>query len=108
MQDPRDSKGNFSPKRDPGPPAKSGDGIATEMIRLRSELYSVINAAVFTSQERKEAHAEAQPGGRQLISSEADKDFLKSIVEKYTKLLRERDGTKELDEGFAANMAKGD
>ncbi len=108
LSDPRGANGEYTKPTDPGELATRGDGTASRMIQLRTEFYSIINASAFTAAERKDANAEAHPGGRDLVASEADETLLQGLIDKYKALLRERSGDAELDDGFRLALDKVD
>jgi hypothetical protein len=114
MQSVKNTKGGYSKPVDPGEPAKRGDGIASEMIRLKSQLIGCMESDVFTKEERIDANAECHPGGRDLISSVSDRDLLAALVEKYTTLRdtriekRQAELDEAAEEGFASAMGKDD
>jgi hypothetical protein len=112
LQDVKNSKGEYAKNVDPGEPAKRGDGIATEMIALKTRLMGCMGSDVFTTEERMDANAEYHPGGRNLISSVDDKKYLSEIVDKWETLrdFRKEKDMAELDsaaeEGFCNAMGK--
>lgn len=112
MQKVTNAKGEYSKPRDPGEPAKRGDGIASEMLSLKTRLMNCNASEMFNADERKDMTADYHPGGRNLINSQNDLDYLKEIVEKWETLRDFRkekaiaDMDAEASAGFDAAMGK--
>ena len=108
MQKVTDSEGNFSPPLQIEGRGEKGDGMATKLIELRTEFYSIINSSVFTSTERQNAHSKIHPGGRDLVPADSDIAILSDIIAEYKDIRDTRTGAKELDDGFNLALDKAD
>lgn len=90
LQDPRDSKGQYSPPTDPGKPAVKGDGVSGQMLKGRVVFNNLMvekddaGSAIFSPADIKDMQADLSPGGRVLVSSEADLQYLRDIYTKWT------------------------
>jgi hypothetical protein len=95
----KDSKGNLSPPRDPGPEKPSGDGTRGALLEWRKKINNITNAGfpgtdpkeyVLTADEIQDITAELNPGGRKLEPTDADIDIIKNAAEKYGEIVDHR------------------
>lgn len=117
LQDPRDSRGQYSPPTDPGKPATKGDGISGQMQKGRIAFNNLMvekddaGSAIFSPADIKDMQADLSPGGRVLVNSQADLDYLRDIFTKWTRrkndiLLDRAHLNDEAEVGFSLSMGK--